>query len=97
MDARKFALVVDGVVVNIVDVNSQSWLDAQPIDQNWIEYSSDNEAYIGGEYVDGFFYNKPLYANWTKFEGTWQAPTPKPVDDFKYEWDEETNNWKKLI
>ena len=65
--------------------------------QNWIEFFVDNYAHIGGEYTDGFFYTKPPYDNWVKFQGTWQAPIPKPIDEFIYLWDEETNNWKKRI
>jgi hypothetical protein len=36
-----------------------------------------------------------LFPSWTLNETTclWEAPTPMPVDDKQYQWDEETTSW----
>lgn len=93
MAEKKFALVVDGIVVNVVDVSSDSWLEQQPDIEDWVEFTLDNPAYIGGEYIDGFFYSHQPYSDWVKFEGKWQAPQPYPTDGFRYDWNENSHSW----
>lgn len=46
----------NNVVVNIVCCN-----DDEPESKNLITYTEDNPAYIGGDYIDGYFY--PLKPN----------------------------------
>ena len=59
-----------------------------------------NYAGIGFTYdreKDAFIPPKP-FNSWVLNENTclWDAPTPTPVDDKQYEWDEETLSWKQL-
>jgi len=56
-----------------------------------------NYAGIGYTYdngLDAFIPPKP-FASWTLNEQTcfWDAPTPMPVDDKMYQWDEATQSW----
>lgn len=56
-----------------------------------------NYAGIGYTYdngLDAFIPPKP-FASWTLNEQTclWDAPTPMPVDDKTYQWDETTTSW----
>ena len=46
---------------------------------------------------DAFIAPKP-YPSWLLDEGTcqWQAPTPMPTDDKRYEWDESTLSWIEI-
>lgn len=52
-----------------------------------------NPAYIGGDYVDGYFYPEQPYPSWTRNQGNWVAPVPYPDDGGRYTWDEATTNW----
>lgn len=65
------------------------------INEGWIQYNDANPAYIGGDYVDGFFYPPQPFASWIRNEGKWVAPISKP-DGIGYFWDEQTLNWIKI-
>jgi hypothetical protein len=62
-----------------------------------------NYACIGGKYDparDAFMSsNATIYPSWVLNEDTCQydSPVPYPTDDKRYEWDEETTNWKEII
>ena len=71
----------------------------------WMQTSyngSIRKNYAGAGYTydserDAFIPPKP-YASWVLNETTctWDAPTPMPIDEKKYSWDEETTSWKEL-
>jgi hypothetical protein len=44
------------------------------------------------------FYNQQPYPSWVLNETTckWEAPISIPSDDKRYEWNEETTNWKEV-
>jgi hypothetical protein len=56
-----------------------------------------NKNYAGIGYSwDGVGFAAPQpYSSWIKNSDTylWEAPTPMPTDDKRYEWDEETTSW----
>ena len=59
-----------------------------------------NYAGIGYTYDatrDAFIAPKP-YASWLLDEATcsWNAPTPRPIDDKQYYWDEPTTSWVEV-
>ena len=57
-----------------------------------------NYAGIGYEFDGvGFFAPQP-FASWTKDDATylWEAPTPMPTDDKRYNWNEETLAWVEV-
>jgi hypothetical protein len=59
-----------------------------------------NYAGIGYTYdgtLDAFIPPKP-YPSWTLVEETclWTAPTPMPIDDKRYSWDESTLTWVEI-
>jgi len=57
-----------------------------------------NYAGIGYTF-DGLGFASPQpYPSWTKNSDTyiWQAPTPAPTDDKRYEWDEATTSWVEI-
>ena len=68
----------------------------------WIQTSYNNtmrKNYAGVNFVydrtrDAFIPPQP-YASWTLNEITclWNAPTPMPIDDKQYTWNEETTAW----
>ena len=58
-----------------------------------ITYSDANPAYIGGDYVDGYFYSAQPYPSWTRDNGTWIAPIVYPKDGKYYVWDQENGSW----
>jgi hypothetical protein len=60
-----------------------------------------NYAGIGFTYDsvrDAFIAPQP-FNSWLLNEDTcqWEAPTPRPIDDKLYNWDEETVSWKEIV
>ena len=59
-----------------------------------------HKNYAGLGYTfDGIGFAAPQpYPSWTMNSTTylWEAPTPMPVDDKIYRWDEETTSWVEL-
>jgi hypothetical protein len=74
------------VVLNIIVANND-WDST-----GYVEYTNSNPAYIGGDYVDGYFYPPQPYTSWTRNQGNWNPPTPKPAEGF-CTWDETILNW----
>ena len=54
------------------------------------------KGYTYDETRDAFISPK-AFPSWSLDEDTclWKAPTPKPDDDKRYYWDEETTSWKE--
>ena len=59
-----------------------------------------HKNYAGIGYTwDGIGFAAPQpFPSWTKNSETyfWEAPTPKPVDDKFYRWDEDTTTWVEI-
>lgn len=85
---KNLALVIDGIVENVIVANDDFLAD------NYIEYTESNPAYIGGDYVDGYFYTLQPYASWTRLLGNWVPPIPYPNNGLTYNWDEENQDWE---
>jgi hypothetical protein len=86
-----FAQVQDGVVVNII-VADNDFISILPNSNEYIEYSEDNPAFIGGEYENGFFYPLKPFSSWLKNgSGSWIAPIERPENALY--WDEENMDW----
>lgn len=62
----------------------------------WVEYNETNPAFIGGDFVDGYFYAPQPFESWTRHEGTWVAPIPMPTDGNFYVWNETEGQWNEL-
>lgn len=55
-------------------------------------------AWVGGDYVDGYFYAPRPFPSWVRNEGKWLPPVPMP-DGATWEthrWDEDTLSWVKI-
>jgi hypothetical protein len=76
-------------VVNIIVCN-----DDEPETERLVSYSESNPAFIGGDYLGGFFYTPKPFTSWTRENGLWKAPSPKPEGD--YFWNEEILSWTEL-
>jgi hypothetical protein len=85
---RKFALLDANDVVINVSVADDSWDST-----GWIEYTDENPAVIGGDYVDDYFYGFQPFPSWTRNEGKWVPPIPYPSDGLIYFWNEEEGDW----
>ena len=57
-----------------------------------------NYAGIGYTFDGTGFAAPQPYPSWTKNSDTylWEAPTPMPVDDKRYNWDEATTSWVEI-
>jgi hypothetical protein len=90
--SKNMAAVSDtGEVLNIIICH-----DDELENPNLITYGDANPAYIGGDYVDGYFYPPQPYASWTRNQGTWIAPVPLPDLEGSYTWNEENQEWQEL-
>jgi hypothetical protein len=88
---KKAQIDSTGLVLNIAVFNDNS------VDEGWIEYFDENPAYIGGYYVDKYFYAPQPYPSWFKDgAGNWSPPVPYPTDGKFYTWNEDTASWVKI-
>ena len=102
-----FAHINENSVVTTVIVATQEFINtgAEGDPVNWIETSIDGSfrkqyAGIGYTYdaeANVFICPQP-YPSWVKDAASylWQAPTPKPTDDKRYQWDEATLSWVEV-
>ena len=56
------------------------------------------KGYTYDETRDAFIAPKP-YSSWTLNEDTciWEAPSAKPDDGKRYDWNEETTSWEEVV
>jgi hypothetical protein len=100
-----YAKVNNGIVEQIIVAEVEffdTFIDSSP--GEWIQTSYNktirkNYAGVGFTYDstrDAFIAPKP-YPSWVLNEDTCQydSPVPYPDDDKRYEWNEETTNWKE--
>lgn len=93
---KNYAVIDDGLVVNVV-LADEEWASSQELDV--VEYTEENPAFIGGDYVDGFFYRPKPYESWVRIEGIWAPPIPMPDDiepGHAWIWNETNVNWEKF-
>jgi hypothetical protein len=75
-------------VINIILCN-----DDYIIKDNEVIYTNENPAYIGGDYVDGYFYPPQLFLSWVRdSRGNWLPPTPMP-NEGRWSWNEDSLTW----
>jgi hypothetical protein len=87
--SKQMAVLSGSEVLNIIVCE-----DSEPETETLIAYTNENPAYIGGDYVEGFFYAPQPYPSWTRSEGNWIAPISKPTDGFTYYWNEVKLAWE---
>jgi len=55
-------------------------------------------AYVGGDYVNGYFYPPQPYPSWTRNNGKWIPPVAMPATELEenqyYSWNESIINWE---
>jgi hypothetical protein len=107
-----YAKVENGVVTQVIVSDSQQWCEAnlggEWIQTSYNTFGGvhkdgktplhKNYAGIGYTF-DGIGFAAPQpYPSWTKNSTTylWEAPTPMPVDDKFYRWDEDTTSWVEI-
>jgi hypothetical protein len=60
--------------------------------ENYVEYSDENPAFIGGDFYEGHFYPPQPYLSWVRLNGNWQPPTPRP-EGISWYWNEAKQVW----
>lgn len=78
----------NNVVINIILAN-----DDFPSD-GFVEYTDANPAFIGGDFIDGYFYPPQPYPSWTRLNGLWVSPKPYPIENGFWIWVEADLNWQ---
>ena len=54
-----------------------------------------NAAWVGGDYVGGYFYPPQPFPSWTRSEGEWLPPVPMPTEGL-HVWDEDAQEWQAV-
>jgi hypothetical protein len=90
---KNFAKLNENNIVENVIVADLTWIDEQVNKTQYVEYLESNPAIIGGEFIDGFFYDIKPYDSWVKNDGKWIPPKPMPLNDKNYEWNDSTQEW----
>jgi hypothetical protein len=92
MSERTAAVVVDGIVQNVIVVSVDHVLaDGE------IEYTEAAPAGIGWQYDGTGFIPPQPFPSWTLNGYVWEPPTPFPDDDGSYYWDEASTSWVAAI
>ena len=87
---KKYALLNDNNIVINISIANDVWDNT-----GWIEYTDNNPASVGGDYVNDYFYCVQPYASWTRDNGRWLPPSPMPTEGI-WVWDEENLMWQQL-
>lgn len=89
----RYAKIIDGFVDNII-IADQDFIDSLDDGEIYVLCTDDENAHIGGEYVDkeGFFPPKP-YPSWIKNGKEWVAPKQQPSSAGDWRWNEENQEW----
>lgn len=82
-------IAASGLVVNIAVQED----DYEPMPY---EVVLTGPAWIGGDYVGGYFYPPQPFPSWTRHEGEWLPPIPMPTDGGPYVWDEDAQKWQAV-
>jgi hypothetical protein len=82
--SNNYAIISDGIVTNIIVGDVVGGTPVPP----------DNPAFIGGDYVEGYFYAPQPFPSWTRDVGTWQPPVPKPETPSLWMWNEAAQEWE---
>jgi hypothetical protein len=107
-----FAKVVNGIVEQVIVADTKEWCEANLGGEwVQTSYNTQgnihllggtplHKNYAGIGYTwDGTGFAAPQpFPSWTLNEETyqWDAPTPMPTDDKRYQWDEETLSWVEV-
>ena len=107
-----FAKVVDGVVEQVIVADNKEWCQANlggtwvqtsyntQGNVHTLGGTPLHKNYAGVGYTwDGTGFAAPEpYPSWTLDTDSylWEAPTPMPTDDKRYQWDESTTSWKEI-
>lgn len=107
-----YAKVENGVVTQVIVADGPDWCEQNLGGEwVQTSYNTLGGVHSGGKFpihknyagigytFDGIGFTPPQpYASWIKNTTTylWEAPTPMPVDDKFYRWDEDTTSWVEI-
>lgn len=77
------------VVVNVIICE-----DHEPEHEFLIAYGDSNPAFIGGDYVGGYFYPPQPFPSWQRNAGAWVCPVAYPTSEGRWQWNEEAQEWQ---
>ena len=89
MSERTAAVVVDGIVENVIAITAEHVLA-----EGEVEYTEAAPAGIGWEYDGTGFIPPQPFPSWELVDYRWEPPVPMPDDEQMYYWDEETTSWQ---
>jgi hypothetical protein len=83
-------VAVIGIGGEVVAVNVQ----ADEYEPQPYEIVVTGMAWVGGTYVGGYFYPLQPFPSWTRKEGQWVPPKPRPESLGNWVWNEEAQEWQ---
>lgn len=86
--SKDVAVVDESGIVIAINVQDDAY-DLQPN-----EILVTNPAWVGGDYVDGYFYAPQPFPSWTRHEGDWIPPKPRPQSIGNWLWNEQEQEWQ---
>lgn len=89
---QRYAIIKDGLVVNVIEYESQPSNPPPGFDNGHIAVQSDI-AGPNDTYANGVFTLPQPYPSWTLVNNVWTPPTPMPTIGGPYMWDELTKAW----
>ena len=94
--SKTFAVIEDGVVVNKIHAESKEIAEEVTL-KTCIEFTIELVD-INGTFDGTDFIKVKPFASWTlDEEKQWIPPTPMPIDDKMYGWDEESLSWIEVV
>lgn len=92
---QRYAIVKDGLVVNVIEYESQPTTPPPGFEDGYVAIQSD-VAGPGYTYANGIFTPPQPYPSWILVDNIWVAPKPMPTEGGPYRWDEQTLSWVSI-
>jgi hypothetical protein len=92
---NKYAIIKNGLVINVIEYESQPNNPPPTFDNTCIAVQSD----IAGPnwtYANGTFTRPCPYSSWTLINNEWTPPISYPSDNKQYLWNEPTISWIEI-
>jgi len=90
-----YAIIKDGIVINIVDYDQDPGNPPPGFDDSCIAVLAGSSG-PGWTYANGVLTAPQPYPSWVLVDNVWMASSPMPQDGKPYKWDESTLSWVEL-
>jgi len=92
---QRYAIIQNGLVVNVIEYESQPSNPPPAFDDSHIAVQSDI-AGPGFTYENGVFTAPQPFPSWVLVNNLWTPPIELPTTGGPHKWDEASKNWVSL-